>query len=240
MPGSLPRSLKQVSPSSLKEVSRTYVPEHITGDPLVRDIGGIDTEHNIGTGDFENGATAGDIDIAGNDRYVWRGRYMEDIDVVVATLIAAVTYQAALQTPGGYTQDEIHKGTAVLIKAFAFNVFVIADSLAFSLASASIFVHFWSSIEESRTVVTKLRRYARFITNISIVGMVVAFAAGASVVLTPSRLLHAFTIVCCTCFFLGPIILFLRIMRATINSVLSGIVEKFRRARHYPARSTYV
>ena len=74
------------------------------------------------------GLNTGEIDVAERDsRSIRCGRYMDDIDVVVATLIAAVTFQAALQTPGGYEQNDFHKGMAVLIKQFAFNVFVIAD-----------------------------------------------------------------------------------------------------------------
>ncbi|KAK9989040.1 hypothetical protein SO802_029279 [Lithocarpus litseifolius] len=188
--------------------------------------------------------STGEIDVAGRDgRSIRVGRYMDDIDVVVAILIAAVTFQAALQTPGGYEQNDFHKGMAVLVKQFAFNVFVIADSLAFALASASVFVHFWSFIEESPTVVTNLRRYARFMTNISIAGMVIAFAAGATVVLTPSRLLYTFTVVCCACFFLGPIILFLRIMRTMFKSVFSGTLKKWwslRRDTENDARRAYV
>ena len=215
--GSLPRSLKQV-------VSRTNAEAlHSTGDTVSPDTG-----DNVGL-------NTGEIDVAGRESWSIRcGRYMDDIDVVVATLIAAVTFQAALQTPGGYEQNDFRKGMAVLIKQFAFNVFVITDSLAFALASAPVFVHFWSFIEESPTVVTNLRRYARFMTNISIARMVIAFAAGASVVLTPSRLLYTFTVVCCACFFLGPIILFLRIMRMMVNSVFSRTLKKFRRPMHGP------
>ena len=219
--GSLPRSLKQ-------EVSRTNAEALLSTEDTVS----LDTGDNVGL-------NTGEIDVAGRDsRSIRCGRYMDDMDVVVATLIAAVTFQAALQTPGGYEQNDFHKGMAVLIKQFAFNVFVIADSLAFALASASVFVHFWSFIEESPTVVTNLRRYARFMTNISIAGMVIAFAAGASVVLTPSRLIYSFTVGCCACFFLGPIFLFLRIMRTMFKSEFSRTLKKFRRPAHSPRNIT--
>ena len=74
--GSLPRSLKQ-------EVSRTNAEALLSTEDTVS----LDTGDNVGL-------NTGEIDVAGRDsRSIRCGRYMDDIDVVVATLIAAVTFQ---------------------------------------------------------------------------------------------------------------------------------------------------
>lgn len=60
------------------------------------------------------------------------------VNLVVATLIARVTFSAAFQVPGGYDGD----GMAVLRKRSHFRYYLICNALSFGFAVASIFLTF--------------------------------------------------------------------------------------------------
>ncbi|KAL3565740.1 hypothetical protein D5086_033786, partial [Populus alba] len=62
--------------------------------------------------------------------------------LVVAALIATVTFAAAFTLPGGYKSD---RGTAMLVKKAAFIVFVISDAISMVLSIFVVFIHFWIS-----------------------------------------------------------------------------------------------
>ena len=71
---------------------------------------------------------------------------VSETNMLVATLIATVTFTAAFTVPGGYNQNEsVHEGLAVLRKTSAFRVFLIANTLAFALSTTSVFLHFLAS-----------------------------------------------------------------------------------------------
>ncbi|THF96776.1 hypothetical protein TEA_029621 [Camellia sinensis var. sinensis] len=48
--------------------------------------------------------------------------------LLVATIIITVTFAAGITVPGGYDYSETHKGMALMVKKFAFQVFVIANA----------------------------------------------------------------------------------------------------------------
>ncbi|KAI8010157.1 Protein ACCELERATED CELL DEATH 6 [Camellia lanceoleosa] len=50
--------------------------------------------------------------------------------LLVATIIITVTFAAGITVPGGYDYSETHKGMALMVKKFAFQVFVIANAVA--------------------------------------------------------------------------------------------------------------
>uniref|UniRef100_A0A2N9GUC5 PGG domain-containing protein n=1 Tax=Fagus sylvatica TaxID=28930 RepID=A0A2N9GUC5_FAGSY len=58
--------------------------------------------------------------------------------LLVATLIATVTFTAAFTVPGGYQSQGVDEGLAVLGKSAAFGAFLIANTLAFGLSMTSI------------------------------------------------------------------------------------------------------
>ena len=159
------------------------------------------------------------------------GMYKDDMFVVVATLIASVTFGAALQIPGGYKSDDPGKGSATMIKNLVFNIFVLADCFSFALSSGSIFVHFWASIEKNSTVAKKYRQDARILTNLSIGGMVVAFTAGIHVALVLSPTLWAASSGLCIFFLWGPMLIFNRI---------ATMISKKAKDKWYLAREKYL
>ncbi|KAF3452316.1 hypothetical protein FNV43_RR02749 [Rhamnella rubrinervis] len=99
-------------------------------------------------------------------------------DILIATIIATVTFSAAFQAPGGYESDGPHQGLPLFRNKPGFNSFIIFDSLAFGLSSGSIFLHFLASITDHGNS-TSARNYclqtALASTFYSILAMIGAF-----------------------------------------------------------------
>jgi hypothetical protein len=113
--------------------------------------------------------------------------------LVVAALIATVTFAAAFTLPGGYKSD---RGTALLAKKAAFIVFVISDSISMVLSIFVVFIHFLISLihgfelvkrkDISKYAAIKLFGVATLLTMIGMGTMIIAFITGTYAVLEPS------------------------------------------------------
>jgi hypothetical protein len=117
--------------------------------------------------------------------------------LVVAALIATVTFAAAFTLPGGYKSDQgPNEGTAILAKKPAFIVFVISDAMSMVLSLLAVFIHFMISLihgfkmvkdeamDENTTGI--LFGYAMLLTMIAMGTMIIAFVTGTYAVLEPS------------------------------------------------------
>jgi hypothetical protein len=117
--------------------------------------------------------------------------------LVVAALIATVTFAAAFTLPGGYKSDQgPNEGTAILAKKAAFIVFVISDAMSMVLSLLAVFIHFMISLihgfkmvkaeamDENTTGI--LFGYAMLLTMIAMGTMIIAFITGTYAVLEPS------------------------------------------------------
>ncbi|XP_038877254.1 LOW QUALITY PROTEIN: ankyrin repeat-containing protein NPR4-like [Benincasa hispida] len=105
---------------------------------------------------------------------------LSDANLVVATIIATVTFSAAFQVPGGYQSD----GMAVLRKEKYFRLYLISDALSFGFAAASMFVTFFTGLFGANSGFSYPRRWVTFLTGISVWFMVFAFMLGTSAVMT--------------------------------------------------------
>ena len=113
-----------------------------------------------------------------------------DSHLVVAALIATVTFTAAFTLPGGYKSDQ---GTAVLAKKAAFIVFVISDAISMVLSIFAVFIHFLLAFYQGSIKGTtradettwKLFQLATLFTMISMGAMIIAFITGTYAVLEP-------------------------------------------------------
>ncbi|XP_042487369.1 protein ACCELERATED CELL DEATH 6-like [Macadamia integrifolia] len=149
------------------------------------------------------------------------------IHLLVATLIATVSFAAGINMPGGYKGDGPYQGMANLTKKPVFQVFVVSNSLAFCFSAASIAIHFMIIIE--RRVINRavLLLCALFLTFVGLVGMVTAFISGMIAVLAASVAVWVtFSIIGC-CFFL---VLYVIIGPPFRNRRVSVDVNKLQRA----------
>ncbi|KAG5224865.1 ankyrin repeat-containing protein [Salix suchowensis] len=111
---------------------------------------------------------------------------VRESDLVVAALIATVTFAAAFTLPGGYKSDQ---GTAILAKKAAFIVFLISDAISLVLSISAVFIHFLlvflqgffrSIIQVNDEILFGL---ATLFTMIGMGTMIIAFIAGIYAVL---------------------------------------------------------
>ena len=102
-----------------------------------------------------------------------------ETNLLVATLIATVTFTAAFTLPGGYQSQGVDEGLAVLSKRAAFCAFLVANTLAFGLSITSILVNVFASL---RSVAAAFRirvvRRTFICIYLAIIALVVAFISG--------------------------------------------------------------
>ncbi|OVA05328.1 PGG domain [Macleaya cordata] len=108
--------------------------------------------------------------------------------MVVAALVATVTFAAGFTLPGGYNSDGPNKGMAVLKVKPAFMVFIVFDTIAMLLSTFALFIIFWSNFirNDRQAKLETLTLVTLFCTISAIVAMVIAFVTGTYVVLSDS------------------------------------------------------
>ena len=128
---------------------------------------------------------------------------MGQTDMLVATLIATVSFAAAFTVPGGYESNDVNKGLAVLSEKTAFRAFAIANSIAFSLSTASVYTQFRASAgSSSLTDKNMWTSRARVFIGWSVRALMIAFISGTYVVL-PHSFAVTIAVVLCLCFSSG-------------------------------------
>uniref|UniRef100_F6HVJ6 PGG domain-containing protein n=1 Tax=Vitis vinifera TaxID=29760 RepID=F6HVJ6_VITVI len=118
-----------------------------------------------------------------------RSHHLKDISnthLLVATLIATVTFAAGFTLPGGYNDDDPDKGKAVLSTKIAFKTFLLSDGIAFYCSTAVVFLHFFASLERNYHLLLGFIKFSAILTYVSILGMVIAFTSGIYLVLPSS------------------------------------------------------
>ena len=128
-----------------------------------------------------------------------------ETNLLVATIIASVTFTAAFTVPGGYESGDINPGLAVLSKQAAFKAFVIANALAFGFSTASILVYMFSAnIRRKLSYPDRTAKTERALelADRSIYALLVAFISGTYAVV-PHSLGIAEAIIICFCSYTG-------------------------------------
>ncbi|XP_060672454.1 uncharacterized protein LOC112491415 [Ziziphus jujuba] len=129
-----------------------------------------------------------------------RLKNISNIHLLVASLIATVTFTAGFTMPGGYEKDQSStKGLAMLSNKTSFKVFVIADSIAFYCSSTSVFIQFCGSLEHNYHLLLRFTRVAATLTYISSLGMVLAFTSAMHAVMPDSTMLAWYTFISGIC-----------------------------------------
>ena len=110
-----------------------------------------------------------------------RLKYASETNLLVATIIATVTFTAAFTVPGGYESGGANSGLALLRKRAAFKAFLIADAFAFSFSTASILVYLYSAnINMALSSSDRKRKIelALMLSLYSIIALLIAFMFG--------------------------------------------------------------
>ena len=112
---------------------------------------------------------------------------------LVAILLATITFAAAFTLPGGYSSDSGNEGLPIMARKFAFQAFLLSDTLAMCSSLVVAFVCIiarWEDLEfllYYRSFTKKLMWFAYMATT-------TAFATGLFTVLAPHLLWLAVTI----------------------------------------------
>lgn len=107
--------------------------------------------------------------------------------MVVAALIATITFAAGFAVPGGYDADQgPNQGMAVLVRDAAFKIFVITNTIAALCATSSVFQYVFASAwpEEGRLIRGYIDAFNLML--LAMVAMMAAFIAGTYAMLSDS------------------------------------------------------
>ncbi|KAI6693240.1 hypothetical protein NL676_020950 [Syzygium grande] len=117
-----------------------------------------------------------------------------DIRMVVATLIAAMTFASGFSVPGGFNGSEPDAGIATLLNKPMYGVFVTCNSIALYSSVIAVVILLWTQINDSNGVHHALRK-ARIPLLIALATMSVAFMAGVYVTVSKRTWLAVVTLV---------------------------------------------
>ncbi|KAL6222381.1 hypothetical protein ACLB2K_005773 [Fragaria x ananassa] len=109
---------------------------------------------------------------------------LKDTHLVVATLIATVSFAAGFTMPGGYQSDKgSDQGFAILARSAAFQAFVLTNTIAMTLSSCSVILHLYSIRFTKPGVVSEAYLFIYAFTMLAMIAMVIAFITGTYAVL---------------------------------------------------------
>ncbi|XP_059446695.1 protein ACCELERATED CELL DEATH 6-like [Corylus avellana] len=144
-----------------------------------------------------------------------------EVHLVVAALIATVTFAACITMPGGFVGggegEGSHPGSVLLRRKAAFKAFVITDTISMVLSSSAVFIHllmpllFNKDIDDDKGDPMRLAFLAFKFILWAMIAMGLAFVTGTYAVLMPSL-----DIAIANC-----------IIGLTFFAILLGVIEKF-------------
>lgn len=102
-----------------------------------------------------------------------------DVQLLVAALIAAVTFAAVFTMPGGYINDGLDRGMAILAGRTDFKAFVIFNSVAFVCSIMAITLHLESFTFSYRQEPKHIPAVGLYIGT-ALIGMLLAYLMGMS------------------------------------------------------------
>ncbi|KAL3506036.1 hypothetical protein ACH5RR_031418 [Cinchona calisaya] len=110
-----------------------------------------------------------------------------DTSLIVATLIATVTFAAGFTLPGGYDSNSgPNKGLAILTRKAAFKAFVITDTIALVSSTCAVFVYFMKADYVYRHKLVRHYTSTKSLVTIAMGALVLAFVTGLYAVLPHS------------------------------------------------------
>ena len=87
----------------------------------------------------------------------------QDTHLVVATLVATVTFAAGFTMPGGYiSNDGPNQGMAVLVREAAFTAFMVTDTIAMTLSTFAVLMYFFAAMNKNKNTLEGYYELAAF------------------------------------------------------------------------------
>jgi Domain of unknown function len=117
---------------------------------------------------------------------------------LVAALLATITFAAAFTLPGGYISDASDAGQPIFAAKAAFQIFLIADTIAMCSSLAVAFLCILATWEDLDFLLN-YRKTTRALMWCAYVATVVAFGTGLFTVMAPKHLLLAVLILVISC-----------------------------------------
>ncbi|KAI3728680.1 hypothetical protein L6452_17321 [Arctium lappa] len=114
--------------------------------------------------------------------------------LLVATLVATVTFAAGFTMPGGYLNTEPKQGQAALLHKLMLQTFVICDTIALYSAIMVAVTLIWAQLGDLTLVVNALK-FALPLLGLSLTTMSVAFMVGVSLVVADLAWLANFVLI---------------------------------------------
>lgn len=132
--------------------------------------------------------------------------------LVVAALIATVSFAAGFTLPGGFNQDsgDNPPGMAVLKGRIAFKVCLISNAVAFMSSTIAILLYFVLVTTGSTWFIRVLSSHGLILNTFSLGALMIAFTTGVSVVVSSNLALVIMLWVFSTLFFVYYVILILQ------------------------------
>lgn len=124
----------------------------------------------------------------------------KEANLIVAALIATVTFAAGFTMPGGYVSEGPQQGAAILRKSSAFKAFMVTDTIAMVLSCSAAFIHLFLVLGHKKNSLSYFFIAFR-LTMLSMGAMVIAFVTGTYAVLYHSIALAIATSVISLSFF---------------------------------------
>ncbi|KAH6795488.1 hypothetical protein C2S51_036474 [Perilla frutescens var. frutescens] len=105
----------------------------------------------------------------------WRDKI--NVILLVATLVATVTFQAGITVPGGYNNTNPDQGTATMLKRVKFQEFVICNTIAMHTSVIVAVTLIWAQLGDPNSMRLALK-LALLLLGIALAMMSIAFFAG--------------------------------------------------------------
>lgn len=103
--------------------------------------------------------------------------------LLVATLVATVTYAAGFTMPGGYNNSDPNQGMATMLNKSKFQIFVICDTIAMFSSMIVAVSLIWAQLGDLNLILTSLR-LALPLLGLALSMMSLAFMAGVCLVVS--------------------------------------------------------
>ena len=134
--------------------------------------------------------------------------------LLVATLVATVSFAAGFTVPGGYNNSEPDQGMATMLRHKRFQVFIFCDMIAMYSSIIVAISLIWAQLCDLKLVLTALR-VALPLLGVSLATMSLAFMAGVSLVVSNLNWLSNTVLIMGFLFLIILVILFLPLCSPT-------------------------